>query len=96
MHVISRKKLLQAVSRHSDLAIPLDVWFRVAKRARWRSLAEVRKVFPSADKVGKYTIFNIKGNAYRLIVECNYRTARLFVRHVLTHAEYDEGKWKDD
>jgi len=49
---------------------------------------------PSADGVGKYTVFNIKGNAYRLIVEINYRSRRLFLRHVLTHAEYDKGAWK--
>jgi mRNA interferase HigB len=36
----------------------------------------------------------MKGNSYRLIVEINYRSGRIFIRHVLTHAEYDKGKWK--
>ncbi len=94
MHVISRKRLLQAVARHADLAVPLDVWCRVAKRAEWRSLAELRRNFPSADSVGKYTVFNIKGNMYRLIVEVNYRSGTLFVRHVLTHSDYGKGGWK--
>ena len=94
VHVISRKKLLDAVARHADLAVPLDVWYRVAKTADWKSLADVRETFPSADGVGKYTVFNIKGNAHRLIVEINYRSRRLFLRHVLTHAEYDKGAWR--
>ncbi len=94
MHVISRKKLLEAARRHADLFAPLDVWFRVAKKADWKSLQQLRQVFPSADAVGQYTVFNIKGNAYRLIVEINYRSKRLFIRHVLTHAEYDKGNWK--
>jgi mRNA interferase HigB len=94
VHVISRKKLLDAVARHADLAVPLNLWYRVAKTADWKSLADVRETFPSADGVGKYTVFNIKGNAYRLIVEINYRSRRLFLRHVLTHAEYDKGAWK--
>ncbi len=94
MHVISRKRLLDAATRYSDLDIPLDVWYRVAKGAEWKSLAEVRQVFPSADAVGKYTVFNIKGNSYRLLVEINYRSGRLFVRRVLTHAEYDKGGWQ--
>ncbi len=55
---------------------------------------EVRLTFPTADAVGRFTIFNIKGNAYRLITEINYRTERIFLRHVLTHAEYDKGAWK--
>lgn len=94
MHVISRKMLLAAAEEHADLYAPLDVWYRIAKRAEWRSLEDVRAVLPSADGVGGFTVFNIKGNAFRLIVEINYKTGRLFVRHVLTHAEYDRGGWK--
>ncbi len=93
MHVISRKKLLEAAERHRDLAGPLDVWYRIAKKAEWRSLTNVRRMFPSADAVGRFTIFNIKGNAYRLIAEINYRTQKIFLRHVLTHAEYSKGSW---
>lgn len=94
MHVISRKKLLEAARQHHELFAPLDVWYRVAKKAGWENLSEVRATFPTADAVGKYTVFNIKGNAYRVIVEINYRSQRLFIRHVLTHAEYDRGRWK--
>ncbi|MGC2112098.1 MAG: type II toxin-antitoxin system HigB family toxin, partial [Candidatus Korobacteraceae bacterium] len=91
MHVISRKKLLEAAARHGDLTVPLDVWYRIAEKAEWKSLDEVRRTFPSADVVGKYTVFNIKGNLCRLIVEINYRNGRVFIRHMLTHAAYDKG-----
>ena len=94
MHVISRKKRRDAVSRHGELAAPLDLWYRMAKWARWQSIVDVRQVFSSADAVGKYTVFNIKGNSYRLIAEINYRTGRIFIRHVLTHAVYDNGGWR--
>ena len=94
MHVISRKRLLEAATRQTDLSAPLDAWYRIAKRARWRSLENVREIFPSADGVGKYTVFNIKGNTFRLIVEINYTTGRIYIRHVLTHAAYDKGGWK--
>lgn len=95
MHVISRKKLLEASERHADLAVALDVWYRIAKKAEWKSLVDVKRVFPSADAVKQFTVFNIKGNAYRLIAEINYRTGRIFVRHVLTHAEYSKEGWKE-
>ena len=94
MHVISRKKLKEAATRHGDLEAPLDAWFRIAKRASWKNLVDVRKTFSNADDVGKWTVFNIKGNQYRLIVEMNYRFGRIYIRHVLTHAEYDRGSWK--
>lgn len=94
MHIISRKKLKQAGARHPDVGAPLDAWFRIAKRALWQDLSDVRKTFASADAVDKWTVFNIKGNKYRLITEINYRYRRIYIRHVLTHAEYDKGKWK--
>ncbi len=94
MHVISRKKLLEAAAKHGDLGEPLDVWYRIAKKAEWKNLVEVRQVFPTADPVDKFTVFNIKGNAYRLITEINYQTGRIFLRHVLTHAEYSKGGWQ--
>jgi len=94
MHVISRKRLREAAQTYNDLAAPLDVWYRIAKKANWTSLAQVRNVWPTADSVGKYTVFNIKGNAYRLIAEINYQSGRVFVRHILTHGEYDRGRWK--
>jgi mRNA interferase HigB len=94
LHVISRKRLLEAAEEHADISAPLDAWYRIAKKANWRNLMEVRRELPTGDAVEKSTVFNIKGNAYRLITEINYRTGRIFVRHVLTHADYSKGAWK--
>ena len=94
MHVISRKRLKEAAVWHPELEIALDAWFRIAKKASWQSLMDVRKTFASADAVDKWTVFNIKRSKYRLIAEINYRYQRLYIRHVLPHAEYDQEKWK--
>jgi len=94
MHVISRKKLKEAAARRGEVEGPLDAWFRIAKKALWHSPADVRKTFSSADAVGKWTVFNIKGNQYRLITEINYNSGRTYVRLIQTHAEYDRGGWK--
>jgi mRNA interferase HigB len=94
VHVIRRKALKEAATRHTDLEAPLDTWYRSAKKAQWKSLTDVRKTYPHADTVGEYTVFNIKGNAYRLIVKINYQTGRIFIRHVLTHAEYSRERGK--
>ncbi|MGI2902303.1 type II toxin-antitoxin system HigB family toxin [Tolypothrix sp. VBCCA 56010] len=53
-------------------------------------------VFPSADQVSNLTIFNIGGNNYRLITLVDYNYQKVFIRHVLTHAEYDKEDWKND
>ena len=94
VHVISRKKLKDAATKHASSEAALDTWFRVAKKAKWKNLHEVRKTYPNADPIEGCTVFNIKGNDSRLITEINYERGRIYIRHVLTHAEYDKGKWK--
>lgn len=94
MHVISRKALRAAVSEDRSLERPLSDWFKVASLAEWKSLVDVRKTYSTADYVDPYTVFNIKGGSYRLIVKIEYRWQMIFIKHVLTHAEYDKGGWK--
>ena len=94
MHIISRKSLVLFALAHADSEIALDTWYRTAKSAEWQNLFELREAYPSADLVGIYTVFNIKGNHYRLIAEINYRSGTIFVRDILTHAEYDKEQWK--
>jgi len=89
---------LEAEERHGGIGTALDAWYRIAKSARWNNLREVRQTYPSADGVPVedkvFTVFNIGGNHFRLIVGINYETKRIFVKSVLTHAEYDKGDWK--
>jgi mRNA interferase HigB len=94
LHVISRKKLLKAASQYGDLSAPLDAWYRVARQAVWSDIVEVRRQFPSADSTGRFTVFNIKGNAYRLITEIYYESGVISTREVLTYANYDKEGWK--
>ena len=94
MRVISRKALREFADAHKDAGTPLDDWYRTAKRLRWTSLVDLRKTYPHADAVGEFTIFNIGGNKYRLAANINYRTGKVFVRHVMTHEEYSKGDWK--
>ena len=54
----------------------------------------MRRVYPHADYVAGLTVFNVKGNDYRLIAKIEYRWQKVFVKAVLTHAEYDKGGWR--
>jgi len=57
---------------------------------------EVQAVYPKAEAVGNFTVFNIKGNKYRLILSINYEQPIIYIKYVLTHAEYDKENWKND
>ncbi len=96
LRVISRKRLLAFASKHADAAEPLDNWYRRTKKATWKNLSEVRVDYPHADVVGICTVFNIKGNKYRLITKTFYKNQIVLIRFVLTHSQYDKEGWKDD
>ena len=66
----------------------------MAKRATWGNITEVRRDFQHADAVGNFTVFNIRGNKYRLIAVIKYRWQVVYIRAILTHKEYSRGKWK--
>jgi len=93
VHVISKSAWRVAVLADPALEDRISEWYKIAKNARWRNRSDVRRVYPHADFVDPYTVFNIKGNRYRLIVKIEYRWQIIFVKHLLTHAEYSKKKW---
>ncbi|MEA5487532.1 MULTISPECIES: type II toxin-antitoxin system HigB family toxin [Pseudanabaena] len=94
MHVISRKVLRQFWEKYPDSQIPLMRWFKIMDRESFSNFASLRSVFPSVDQVGDLTVFNIGGNKYRLIASVHFNRDKIYIRHVLTHLEYDKGGWK--
>lgn len=96
MRVISRKALREFWEKHFNAESSLLLWDQRTSDAQWQNFVDVRKVFPSADLVGNFTVFNIGGNNYRLITFIDYEYQIVFIRYVLTHTEYDKENWKND
>ncbi len=84
----------KAIKKHGDLQGPLGTWLAAAETANWTCLNDIRKTWRDTDTVEGNTVFNIKGNSYRLICQINYRSQSLFIDKVLTHADYDKEDWK--
>jgi mRNA interferase HigB len=96
MHVISYRRLREYAEKHANIRDALDSWYKISTKLVWENLIEVQAVFPKAEAVGNFTVFNIKGNSYRLIVSIDYERKLIYVKYVLTHAEYDKEQWKND
>jgi len=94
MRIIKRGALEDFWRTYADSKASLESWYAVVGQAHWKTPAELKQVYPSADLVGRRTVFNIAGNRYRLIARVNYQSQRVFVLHILTHADYDRGAWK--
>jgi len=89
MRLISNKALREFAVRQRESGGPLQAWRRLIEGNTFEGYADLRRVFNSVDKVGNYFVFNIAGNRYRLIAAIHFNTQTLYVRAVLTHAEYD-------
>jgi mRNA interferase HigB len=102
--VLNTAALDRFARKHRDARRALEDWLGTVQRASWQSLDDMRKVYASADGVPVkvkgggsvvVTVFNIKGNEYRLLTVIHYAAAVCRVVDVLTHAEYSTDRWKD-
>lgn len=100
MRVISKSRLRQFWESPNcgDSEEPLKAWYaHVSNRqVAWQNWSDVRASFASADLVGNCVVFNIAGNKYRLITRILYQSQKVFILKVMTHKEYDKGKWKTE
>jgi mRNA interferase HigB len=91
MRIISRKTLREFWNRHPDAQQALQAWYHDAKRATWKTPADIKNVYRNASFVGNNrVVFNIKGNQYRLVVAIQYQHGIIYIRFIGTHAEYDK------
>jgi mRNA interferase HigB len=99
--VISKRRLTEFCNekKFAEIATDLDAWRQMAEASEWERLLDVQQQYPKADAVqvgnDSYTIFNIRHNRIRLVVKIVYSSQTIFVKHVLTHAEYDRDEWKE-
>jgi mRNA interferase HigB len=94
VRVVGREKIADFQKKHADSAAPLGRWIRIVEASAWKTTADVRATFGSADFAGGKVIFNIGGNKYRLISVISFEIRIVSVESVLTHQEYDRERWK--
>jgi len=96
MRIIARRTLREFVgsrARHKDrpaLKAALDAWFDEVRKARWRSTADIRRLYATASTVSaERIVFNIKGNSYRLVVSADFEKGIVWIKWIGTHRDYD-------
>jgi mRNA interferase HigB len=94
MRVISKRPIREFWERHPESKPALEEWFRKVGQITVTSFSELRKTFNSVDYVDGYTIFDVGGNKYRIAAVIHYDKQRLYIRQVMTHAEYNRNHWR--
>jgi mRNA interferase HigB len=94
MRIIAKPALVRFWSKEPDSKTPLQAWYSICSKTDFDNFAQLKQTFRTADKVGKFVVFDIGGNKYRLIAHVHFNRAKIYIRAVLTHAQYDMGHWK--
>ena len=96
MRVIARSTLARFVASHGGrkgqtaVKAALDAWFHEVRRASWRSSADLKRSYATASILNSdRVVFNIKGNAFRLVAAVDYRRQIVFIKWLGNHADYD-------
>jgi mRNA interferase HigB len=93
MHVISKRPFNEAANAYPNQKQALETLYRVLRKSDFSSPDEMRKVFPSLDNFkhrDKWWIIDVGGNHLRVIAFMQFQQNRMYVKHILTHAEYDK------
>lgn len=90
MRVISNKALVDFAKAHRAAGKPLQAWRKVIESGVFANYAQLRAIMNATDRVGDFYVFDIGGNKFRVIAAIHFNRQMLFVRHVFTHAEYDQ------
>ncbi len=89
MHIISKKALVEFWLTDKEAEKPLRTWYLICKKTKFGDFGQLKQAFRSVDKVGKFTVFDIGGNKWRLVTIINFRNGKIYIRRVLTHKQYD-------
>ena len=94
MRIVRRKAIREAPGSHSEWVASLNAWFKITAAADWKSFADVRNSWRNSDAVGRFVVFDLSHNRCRLIATIKHKWRMVYIRRILSHAEYDEKDWQ--
>jgi mRNA interferase HigB len=93
MRLMTRKRLREYIdqARHTAAREPMLVWAATLEDSTWRTLVDVKEIFPATDHLtGENVCFDIGGNKWRIIANIAYKPEIVFIVWIGTHAEYEK------
>jgi mRNA interferase HigB len=94
MRVISNKRLREFAEAFPDADEALQTWRKLIESTDFQGFNDLKNTFGAVDTYESKYIFDIRGNHYRIITGISFAMQICYIKDILTHAEYDKGKWK--
>ena len=93
MRIISFRKLREFFEKDPAAKVPMQDWYKRARKAEWDNFSDMKKTFNSVDSVGNERyVFNVRGNHYRIEAKVKFVFKRMYIRWVGNHKDYDRIK----
>ncbi len=93
MRIITRAVFDDAAKRHPNNASSIQRIYKLLKSCRFSSPDDLKRSLPSLDNFrykNRWWIVDIAGNNLRLIAFISFEQQIVYVKHIVTHAEYDK------
>ena len=91
MRIIARHIIDEFEIKHPDTITSLETWYKTSKNKKWTQPVDIKNDHANASIIANNrVVFNIKGNAYRLVVAVDYQRLIFFIKFLDTHEEYDK------
>jgi len=93
MHVISKRPFNDAARAHPNQNQALEDLYRVLRKSAFGSPKAMRQVFPLLDNFkykDKWWVLDVGGNHLRVIAFIQFVQNRMYIKHIVSHAEYDK------
>ena len=95
MKILFPERIEEFSRKHADAKEALERWSCKLADAEWKSHADLKADFPSADFVGNNRyVFNIKGNNYRTVVLVVFFAGTVAIRFIGTHSDIARSLYK--
>lgn len=94
MRIITKRALTASWMKYANARQSLAIWEERIKMTNFKTHEELKAVFRDADYIPNenfkhLTVFNIKGNDYRLVVDIFFNTGHIFIKWFGKHSDYD-------
>jgi mRNA interferase HigB len=96
VRIITKKRIKEASSEHSEWKASLESWYKIAKAADWKNFPWVKQSWRNVDLVGICVVFDIANNRARLVAHVDHKYHLVFIRFIIGHVEYLKAGWKHD
>ena len=93
MHIISKRPFNDAANKHpNDKEALLDL-YRTLKKSSFKTPEEMKKIFKTLDNFkykDKWYVLDVGGNNLRVIALIQFINKRIYIKHIVNHADYDK------